>query len=178
MQYLLQMLHLSCQVQRLPGYQAPWSVLLRNRMAERFASVSEDELCRVIEEKDSKNTKRATKASVKVFNEYLQEKNLDEPHHDDKGTLANVLKRFYAEARKKSDGSPYSKSSMTSLRFGLNRHFKTKGTDIIQDQEFAEANKVFLAKCVDLKQQGLAKVEHKPAILEKQPSKTVRVWSF
>ena len=45
MQYLLQILHLSCQVQRLPGYQAPWSVLLRNRMAERLASVSEDELC-------------------------------------------------------------------------------------------------------------------------------------
>ena len=44
MQYLLQILHLSCQVQRLPGYQAPWSVLLRNRMAERFASVSKDEL--------------------------------------------------------------------------------------------------------------------------------------
>ena len=37
MQYLL-------QISRLPGYQAPWSVLLRNRMAERFASVSEDEL--------------------------------------------------------------------------------------------------------------------------------------
>ena len=37
----------ACQVQRLPGYQAPWSVLLRNRMAERFASVSEDELCDV-----------------------------------------------------------------------------------------------------------------------------------
>ena len=55
MQYLLQILHLSCQVQRLPGYQAPWSVLLRNRKAERFASVSEDELCRLIEEKDSKN---------------------------------------------------------------------------------------------------------------------------
>ena len=50
MQYLLQILHLSCQVQRLPGYQAPWSVLLRNRMAERFASVSEDELCRLIED--------------------------------------------------------------------------------------------------------------------------------
>ena len=110
--------------------------------------------------------KRATKASVKVFNEYLQEKNLDEPHYDDKVTLANVLTRFYAEARKKGDGSPYSKSSMTSLRFGLSRHFKAKGTDIIQDPEFAEANEVFLAKCVDLKRQGLAKVEHKPAILE------------
>ena len=68
-------------------------------MAERFASVSEDELCQLIKEKDSTNTKKATKASVKVFNEYLQEKNLDEPDHDDKVTLANVLKRFYAEAR-------------------------------------------------------------------------------
>ena len=68
---------------------------------------SEDELCRLIEGKDSKNTKRATKASVKAFNEYLQEKNLKKPHHDDKVTLANGLKRFYAEARKKSDGSPY-----------------------------------------------------------------------
>ena len=54
MEYLLQILHLSCQVQRLPGYQAPRSVLLRNRMAERFDSVSEDELCRLIAEKDSK----------------------------------------------------------------------------------------------------------------------------
>ena len=78
-------------------------------MAERSASVSEDELCRLIEEKDSQNTRRATKASVKVFNEYLQEKNLDEPHHDDKVTLSNVLKQFSAEARKKNDGSPYSK---------------------------------------------------------------------
>ena len=42
---LPQILHLSRQVQRLPGYKAPWSVLLRNKMAERFASVSEDELC-------------------------------------------------------------------------------------------------------------------------------------
>ncbi|KAK3729205.1 hypothetical protein QZH41_002770 [Actinostola sp. cb2023] len=54
-----------------------------------------------------------------------------------------------------------------SLRFGLNRHFKaTQGTDIINDIVFCEANKVFLAKCVDLKRQGLAKVVHKPAILE------------
>ena len=34
MRYLQQILHLSWQVQRLPGNQAPWSVLLRNRMAE------------------------------------------------------------------------------------------------------------------------------------------------
>ena len=67
MQYLLQMLHLSCQVHRLPGYQAPWSVLLGNRMAERFASVSEDELCRLIEEKDSKCILYSDKGFIIVF---------------------------------------------------------------------------------------------------------------
>ena len=40
MQYLLQILHLSFHVQG--QVQAPWSVLLRNKMGERFASVSED----------------------------------------------------------------------------------------------------------------------------------------
>ena len=67
MQYLLQMLHLSCQVHRLSGYQAPWSVLLGNRMAERFASVSEDELCRLIEEKDSKCILYSDKGFIIVF---------------------------------------------------------------------------------------------------------------
>ena len=67
MQYLLQMLHLSCQVHRLPGYQTPWSVLLGNRMAERFASVSEDELCRLIEEKDSKCILYSDKGFIIVF---------------------------------------------------------------------------------------------------------------
>ena len=48
MQYPLEILHLSGQVQSLPGYQAPWSVLLWNRMAERTASVSEEKsvICR------------------------------------------------------------------------------------------------------------------------------------
>ena len=133
-------------------------------MAARFASVSQDDLNLLIEDKDAKNTKKATKASVKVFNDYLREKRLEEPQ--DKTSLAIILKTFYAKARK-SDGSSYSKSSLNSLRFGLNRHFKaTQGTDIINDTVFCEANKVFLAKCVDLKRQGLAKVVHKPAILE------------
>lgn len=127
-------------------------------MAERFASVSEEKLKFLIENKDSKNTRRTTKTSVKILNDYLREKNLEEPQ-DKKTPLACVLKKLYAEARK-IDGSSYSKRSMTSLRFRINRHFKTKGTDIIKDSEFVEA------RCVDLKRQGLAKVEHKPAILE------------
>ena len=41
-----------------------------------------------------------------------------------------------------------------TLRFALNRHFKAvRGVDIMTD-EFSEANKVFRAKCVQLKKDG------------------------
>ena len=36
--------------------------------------------------------------------------------------------------------------------------------DIIKDDDFAVANKVFRAQCVQMKKDGLAKIEHKPAI--------------
>ena len=65
-------------------------------MAERFASVSEEELKVLIENKDSKNTKKITKTSVKILNDYLREKNLEEPQT----TLANILTKFYTGARK------------------------------------------------------------------------------
>ena len=74
------------------------------------------------EDKDSENTKRSTTVATKLFYEYLNEKNIQEPH--DKKELAQVLKSFYVEARQK-DGTFYSMGS--------------------------EANNVFAAKCVQLK---------------------------
>lgn len=133
-------------------------------MAARFASRSEEEIRLLIDEKDSKNTKRSTKVCTKIFTDYLKEKALLQP--ENKQQLASILTSFYVEARK-SNGELYSKSSLNAIRFGLNRHFKnTKGTDIIKDPAFVEANKVFLAQCVDLKRQGLGKTQHKPSILE------------
>ena len=61
-------------------------------MAERFAFVPEEELKVLIKNKDSKNTKRTTKTSVKILNDYLREKNLEEPQ--DKTALANVSAHF------------------------------------------------------------------------------------
>ena len=59
---------------------------------------------------------------------------------------------FYIEARKE-DGLAYSnKSSLNSIRFGLNRHFlSTRDKNIINDPAFHKANKLFSAKCVELK---------------------------
>ena len=99
----------------------------------------------------------------------MEEKKADDPQT--KVTLAKVLKLFYAELRK-ADGTSYSKSTLNSLRFGLNRHFKaTRSFDIINDSEFTNANKVFGAKRADLKRQGLAKVEHMPPICEEDLKK-------
>ena len=69
---------------------------------------------------------------------------------------------MYAEVRKKT-GELYSKTSLCALRFGLNRDLKEHlDVDIVKDNEFKEANQVFIAQCV--KREGLAKTNHKPAI--------------
>ena len=131
---------------------------------ERFADLGEAEIKKLLEEKDSVNTKKATKASKAIFDEYIREKKLHHPESSEK--LASVLKNFYAEVRKK-DGSEYTKNSLCSIRFGLNRYFRSVfNNDIIKDKGFDEANTVYEAQCVALKKRGLAKTEHKPPIAD------------
>ena len=113
---------------------------------------------------------------MKVFHQYLKGKKADD--HQTKDTLTNVLRLFYAEARKAGSTS-YSKSTWSSHRFGLNRHFKaTRGFDIINDSEFTDVNKVFGAKCVDLKRPGVAKVVHKPPTCEEDLKKLCECTAF
>ena len=64
------------------------------RMASQFASLTQQEIEKLLEDKDSENTKRSTKVAKELFYEYLKEKNIQEPH--DKKELAQVLKSFYA----------------------------------------------------------------------------------
>jgi hypothetical protein len=116
----------------------------------------------LLENKDADNTKRTYKVAKEVFYEYLNEKGIPEPTA--KSELAQVLKKFYVEARKK-DGSSYSTGSLRTIRFGLKIYLKTvTGFDIINDEGLNEANEVYSAKCVQLKKEGLAKVQHKPPI--------------
>ena len=63
------------------------------RMASRFASSTQQEIEKLLEDKDSENTKRSTKVAKELYYEYLKEKNIQEPH--DKKELAQVLKSFY-----------------------------------------------------------------------------------
>ena len=97
----------------------------------RFATVSQTDLAQLVENKDAKNTKRATRLARRVFNEYLKEKHESEPKT--KEQICNALKLFYIEARQ-ADGNSCCKNSLTSLRFGLCGYNKaTYGFDIIND---------------------------------------------
>ena len=69
-------------------------------MSSRFASSTQQEIEKLLEDKDSENTKRSTKVAKELFCEYLKEKNIQDPH--DKKELAQALKSFYVEARKKN----------------------------------------------------------------------------
>ena len=55
-------------------------------MASRFASSTQQEIEKLLEDKDSENTKRSTKVAKELFYEYLKKKNIQEPH--DKKELA------------------------------------------------------------------------------------------
>ena len=63
--------------------------------------------------------------------------------------------------------------SLRTLKYGLKRYFKTATCLNIDDEGFSEANEVYTAKCVDLKKEGLAKVQHKPPIADEGLEKTL-----
>ena len=132
----------------------------------RFITVNDIDLNKLLIDKDSKNTQQATKVAFNIFECYLLEKKicLDYKAVTAK-TLNDVLKRFYAEVRKQN-GTLYSKTTMTSIRFGIQRKFKEirKDINIIDSEEFRTSNEIFRAQCVYLKKEGCAKVNHKQPI--------------
>jgi hypothetical protein len=79
--------------------------------------LNDEEISTLLSEKDSKSKKRATKLFKSIFEEYLHENPTNAVE------LAAILTLFYAEARKQN-GKLYWNSSLSALRFGLNRHFK------------------------------------------------------
>ena len=77
--------------------------------------MSEENIAQLLNDKDSENTKKSTKQHRLIFESYLKEKNIRNPTT---AVEAAVLRKFYAEARKK-DGRMYSKNSLCSIRFSL-----------------------------------------------------------
>ena len=70
---------------------------------------------KIVEDKDSENTKKSTKVAKELFSEYVKEKILREP--EKKRELAQTLKTFYVEARNME--RIRSMHNKTIIRFGF-----------------------------------------------------------
>ena len=66
----------------------------------RYVQQTEEEIERLLSDKDSKNTKRAISTSVKCFRNYLQANGIDQEFElFETGVLDSRLKGYYASVR-------------------------------------------------------------------------------
>ena len=78
--------------------------------------------------------------------------------------LCSQLKSFYAAVRSQK-GDLYSKKSMISIRYGIQKHFlKITNIDVVNNDVFKPDNLVFKAMLVKLKQEGKGASVHNPPI--------------
>ncbi|XP_069073850.1 uncharacterized protein [Pleurodeles waltl] len=112
---------------------------------------------------DAKNTQILIKTSLAIFKYYLSARHLDlrQVEQYSKNQLNRLLCMFYSGMRK-PNGDYYAKKSITSFRYGLQRHFaQLKGFDIIHDPAFRDANTTMAAMFARMKSEGWADVQHK-----------------
>ena len=124
--------------------------------SERFVSVDDEDLEALLDNKDSKNTKTCIKSAVNILTAFGASRNIlfRDLEQMSEADLCSQLKSFYAAVRSQN-GDLYSKKSMISIRYGIQKHFlKIKNTDVVNNDAFKPANLVFQAMLVKLKQEG------------------------
>ena len=102
--------------------------------------------------------------------EYLKEKGMHTEFESmSKNELDSVLSSFYVEARTKT-GELYKKTSLDSIKYGLNRFLKQKsqtGTfDLLTDAAFDQSNEAYKTALREIKAAGKAEIAHYPPIPE------------
>ena len=63
-------------------------------MARRFASSTEQEIEKLLKQKDSENKRRLTKIAKELFHEYLKEKHVQKPE-EKKDTNVEIVCRYF-----------------------------------------------------------------------------------
>ena len=82
----------------------------------RFATVGEEELNKILLEKDSINTRRNTASGVKLLKGYLNTNICNDAFENmDAVTLNSQLTKFYVEVRQEN-GEKYKKSRLIAIR--------------------------------------------------------------
>ena len=115
----------------------------RPAIASRFKEVSKADRIRIRVERNSSNTNTATKNILRIFSEFLLEKDLPNEEAIPDAQLPDILRDFYI-AVKQQHGAHYKLSSLKCIRAGLNRHLKeTRSINIITDPRFILSTEMF-----------------------------------
>jgi len=106
----------------------------------KIMQMSEQDIQNLVYNSEAVNTKKQTALAVKMFRDYLMEKELDPDFEKyDAQTLDESLTKFYAEIRNKK-GEMYKKTTLSSYRQGIQRHLQSvreDNLDIVKGAEFA-----------------------------------------
>ena len=140
---------------------------------DRFPSLTEEDLESIQNESKVESTVKAMKFWSSVFLEYLREKKTEiDLKTCSAEKLAKVLKKLYAEVRRK-DGSFYQRTSLRGLRAGIRHHimdppFSRKDLSLFRDHSaFDDANNLLEAQLKVFKKRGEQKAtSHYPPISE------------
>ena len=154
-------------------------------MAEgsRFASLEDNDMLKLIDDKDAKSTKNVIAGAASIFHEYLtvtngQFKTIEDIEAANITDVSGTLRKCYAEIRK-TDGELYAPKSLMTIRFGLQKHFiQKRNEDIINDVGYAEANTMFKAMLVHIKKEGNAGVNHKEQFQQKTLKNSIHMINF
>ena len=127
---------------------------IKTAKKRRFADISDEQKKRIKEERNAKNTHRATMSAITILNEYIVEKNLPPLDSVPDEDLPCLLENFYCAARTKGNDF-YKTGSFKTLRSNINQYFKEKrGINICADASFTEANIMFKSMQVQAKKIG------------------------
>ena len=132
------------------------------------AALSKEELEQKRKQYVPKTAATATKKSEALLTEFCCQQ-LGVDHCDIVSLPAEELDEFLSSfwfAVRKADGSKYTKNSLKSLRYGLNRFFLEKtGQKLLEGPAFSKSTEDFLTALLkELKEEGLGSTNHHAAV--------------
>ena len=142
---------------------------------KNISDMSDGEINALVNEVVPNSTKRSTAWGTKVFEKWLEKRNIEiDLHQISADDLALHLKKFYAEIKKKN-GELYTPSALVGIRAAIHRTLINppymRNINILGGENFVAANRVFDAKCKIYVARGNPKPKHKPCISETDMTK-------
>ena len=121
-------------------------------MADRkIATLDKDEIDKIMDNAEAKNTKRQTNTAVTLLRQYLTARNMPTDFESfGIEQLDDVLSTFYLEMRNK-EGEMYKKTTMQSYWQGIQRHLaQSRECDITKDDDLKLEAQVSLYRSPDI----------------------------